>query len=400
MSGSVNKSNGFFTSSDEDSDSYFDSDWKSICKTFRIAWSWIQICVPTTKYRNWIRIGICLCDVNKPLLTGILDVHNVNGLFTIFTARVAKRTKVIFSQACVTSTPGGGGGWGGDEEPGHNTSLPPPGPGHNTSLPPRDLVTTPPCPLPRDLVTTPPSLPPGPGHNTSLPPPGTWSQHLPPPWSQHLPPSSSPPPPPGPAHNTSPPSDLVTTPPFPRDLLTTPPSLFLPPPPPPGPGHNTSPPSDLVTTPPSPRDLVTTPPSLPPRTWSQHLPPPWDLVTTPPFPRDLVTTPTSLFLPPPSPPPPPGPGHNTSPPSDLVTTPPSPRDLLTTPPSLPPRTWSQHLPPPWDLVTTPPSLPPPRGLCAGGRYASYWNAFLLQFISIYFRLLPKNIRNTKNSLIS
>ena len=92
---------------------------------------------------------------------------------------------------------------------------------------------------------------------------------------------------------------------------------------PPGHGHNTS-------------------PRPPPRTWSQHLPPPQDLVTTPPSPQDLVTTPPSL--------------------------PPPLRDLVTTPPSLPPpRTCSQHLSP---------SLPPP--LCAGGRYTSYWNVFLLE----------------------
>ena len=119
-----------------------------------------------------------------------------------------------------------------------------------------------------------------------------------------------------------------------------------------GPGHNT----------PSPRtwtwDLVTTPPSLPGHghgTWSQHPPTPghghgtWSQHPLPPPPRtwtwDLVTTP------PPFPPPPPdmdmGPGHNTP---------------LPPPPIHGHGTWSQHLPPP--------------GQCAGGRYASYWNAFL------------------------
>ena len=78
------------------------------------------------------------------------------------------------------------------------------------------------------------------------------------------------------------------------------------------------------------------------------------------------------------------PGYNTSPPGwDQVTTPPPPRtwNLVTTPP--PP-------PPGWDQVTTPPPPPPPTrrmrpgyntsppGLCAGGRYASYWNAFLFK----------------------
>ena len=47
--------------------------------------------MPTAKYRNGIgiRIGICLCAVNKPLLTGIFDSYKVNGfclcLLTIFT---------------------------------------------------------------------------------------------------------------------------------------------------------------------------------------------------------------------------------------------------------------------------------------------------------------------------
>ena len=57
------------------------------------------------------------------------------------------------------------------------------------------------------------------------------------------------------------------------------------------------------------------------------------------------------------------PGYNTS-------LPPPPQDetrLQHLPPSLPPPwTWSQH----------PPPLPP--GLCTGGRYASYWNAFLFK----------------------
>ena len=116
---------------------------------------------------------------------------------------------------------------------------------------------------------------------------------------------------------------------------------------------------------------------LPPRTRSQHLPPPRE------------------HLPPPGqhlPPSPPGPGHNTSlplpwhrsqhlpPPLDQVTTLPSP------PPPPPgtghntaltlPRHRSQHLPPPWTRSQHP---PPPAGLYAGGRYASYWNAFLLGY---------------------
>ena len=71
-------------------------------------------------------------------------------LVFIFTARVAKRAKVMFSQVCVTSTPEGGGGQ--HLPPPDNTSPlgqhlpapPPPGPGHNTSPPPQlgSKVTT------------------------------------------------------------------------------------------------------------------------------------------------------------------------------------------------------------------------------------------------------------------
>ena len=52
-------------------------------------------------------------------------VHNqlLNLTQPLFTARVAKRAKVMFSQACVTSTPGGGGG-----EVGNTKGLPPPSP--------------------------------------------------------------------------------------------------------------------------------------------------------------------------------------------------------------------------------------------------------------------------------
>ena len=94
-------------------------------------------------------------------------------------------------------------------------------------------------------------------------------------------------------------------------------------------------------------DQVTTPPPQD-GTRSQHLPlpPGWDQVTTPP--PSVIST-RSQHLPPPQ-------GW------DQVTTPP---------------------PPGWDQVTTPPRMgpghntsPPPPGLCRGGRYASYWNAFL------------------------
>ena len=75
-----------------------------------------------------------------------------------FTARVAKRAKVMISQACVTSTPGGGGG--GEHQ--RSNHLPHPG----------SKVTTPPPPLLGQKVTTPqnntfrvttPPPPPSPG---------------------------------------------------------------------------------------------------------------------------------------------------------------------------------------------------------------------------------------------
>ena len=102
----------------------------------------------------------------------------------------------------------------------------------------------------------------------------------------------------------------------------------------------------------------------PPGHRSQHLPPPppWAQVTTPPSPPGH----RSQHLPPPS-------GHRSQHPlpprhrSQHLPPPPPPRAQVTTPPS----------PPPWAQVTT----PPPRGLYAGGRYASYWNAFL--FVCIF-----------------
>ena len=76
-------------------------------------------------------------------------------------------------------------------------------------------------------------------------------------------------------------------------------------------------------------------------------------------------------------PPPPGTrSQHLPPPRDQVTTPPSPRDQVTAPP-----------PPPRDQVTTPP--PPPQVLYTGGRYASYWNAFLL----CYQRIEIHNLRD-------
>ena len=82
----------------------------------------------------------------------------------MITARVARRAKVMFSQAFVCPSPGGGGrrhtkcNLG----PGHlHLPPPPPGPGQNVS--------------PRHL---------GPGQNV-YPPPETWSECLPPPPKLH-----------------------------------------------------------------------------------------------------------------------------------------------------------------------------------------------------------------------
>ena len=102
-------------------------------------------------------------------------------------------------------------------------------------------------------------------------------------------------------------------------------SQHLPPAPPPWPGHNTSPPGQ-VTTPPPPPGQVTTSPPQPGRNTS---PSPWL-------------------------------GHNTSLPSGKVITPPLARSQPSPPPAK-----SQY--------------PPSPALCAGGQYASYWNAFLFEF---------------------
>ena len=78
------------------------------------------------------------------------NLNNFATFSPIFTARVAKRAKVMFSQACVTSTLGGGGGRGAQHQ-WSTTSLPPslpPGPGHNTSLPPHTRTRSQHLPLP------------------------------------------------------------------------------------------------------------------------------------------------------------------------------------------------------------------------------------------------------------
>ena len=110
--------------------------------------------------------------------------------------------------------------------------------------------------------------------------------------------------------------------------------------------------------------------------WTTTPPSPW---TTPPSPLDNTslpqTTPPSLWTTPPPPP-----LDNTSlPPGQHLALPLDNTSLLP----------GQYLPPPWttpppplDNTSLPPSTTPPPGLCAGWRYASYWNAFLLKKVSL------------------
>ena len=100
----------------------------------------------------------------------------------IFTAHVAKQAKVMFLQACVTSSPGGGK-WATPK-----VTTPPPLDQITTPSSPEDQVPTPPHP-PGSVHKTPPSpldqvttlYPPGPDHNTSLPPGEGHNTSLPPP---------------------------------------------------------------------------------------------------------------------------------------------------------------------------------------------------------------------------
>ena len=117
-------------------------------------------------------------------------------LLIFITARVAKRAKVIISQACVTSTPGGGGGKVGNTNgqpppplgPGQKLLPPPPPPGTRSDIypspPPQDQV--------RNFYPLPPGTrsdiyppPPGPGQNIyPLLHPRTRSDIYPPPYDQ------------------------------------------------------------------------------------------------------------------------------------------------------------------------------------------------------------------------
>ena len=120
----------------------------------------------------------------------------------LITARVAKRAKVMFLQACVTHSVqlqgGGGGRWHTkcNMGPGQNVypppgtrseCLPPPplGPGQNVYPPPpgtRSECLSPPPPGPGQNVYPPPPPPPWDQVRMSTPsPPGTRSECLPPP---------------------------------------------------------------------------------------------------------------------------------------------------------------------------------------------------------------------------
>ena len=140
----------------------------------------------------------------------------------LVTARVAKRAKVMFSQAFVCPSPRGGGRWHTkcNMGPGQNIYPPPPGPGQNVyPLPPRTRSEClPPAPPGPGQNVYP--LPPGPGQNVYLLPPGTRSECLPPPpgtRSECLPPPPGtrseclPPVPPRPGQNvySLPPQDQV-----------------------------------------------------------------------------------------------------------------------------------------------------------------------------------------------
>ena len=152
------------------------------------------------------RISVrCVVNIISPISRARVYSRRASAVIRalMFTARLAKRAKVMFSQAFVCPSPGGEGGVATPNASGQHLPPPPsPGHGHGTwsqqprSLPPPrtwtwDLVTTPPSLPPRHGHGTwsqhPPSLPPdmdmGPGHNTPLPPNGhgTWSQHHPPP---------------------------------------------------------------------------------------------------------------------------------------------------------------------------------------------------------------------------
>ena len=108
-----------------------------------------------------------------------------------FTARVAKRVKVMFSQASVCPTLGGGGRWStpkvNHHPPGTWSTTTPSPPGHGQPLPPPPGTWSTTTPSPQDMVNhyplrlghgQPPPPPPGTWSTTT--PPGTWSTTTPP----------------------------------------------------------------------------------------------------------------------------------------------------------------------------------------------------------------------------
>ena len=143
-------------------------------------------------------------------------------IMLVVTARVAKRAKVMFLQACVTHSVqlrGGGGRWHTKCNMGLGQNvypLPPPGT--------RSECLPPPPPGTRSDSLPPPPL--GPGQNVYPPPwdqvrmstpPGTRSECLPPPWDQVR--MSTPSPPLGPGQNVYPP-------PWDQVRMSTPPSWY------------------------------------------------------------------------------------------------------------------------------------------------------------------------------
>ena len=127
---------------------------------------------------------------SEPEIKGLkyLNIISCNTCVAIITARIAKRAKVMFSQACVTHSVQWGEGGRCCNTKGLWTTPPSPRPG-GQHLPPRTQHL-----LPQD--TTPPSP-------LSPPPRARWT--TPPPWTRW----TTPPPPPDQVDNTSLPLDQV-----------------------------------------------------------------------------------------------------------------------------------------------------------------------------------------------
>ena len=211
----------------------------------------------------------------------------------IFNARVAKRAKVMFSQAFVCPSPGGGGGGSVANQMQHGTRsehLPPAplGPGQNVYPHPPPWGQVRMSTSLRDQVRRSTS-PLGPGQNVYPLPRDQVRMSTPsPPWDQVR---MSTPSPPGPGQNVYPPgtrSECLPCPPL-RDQvrMSTPPgtrleglpppgtrSEYLPPPHPPGARSECLPPprDQVRMSTPSPRDQVRMSTPSPPETRSECLP--------------------------------------------------------------------------------------------------------------------------------